>query len=501
MRIPHYLIKAPSGMYHFRRRMPVLLQAMLGRPTIKRSLQTRDVAVARDLALALWRAYDELHQHARMACMAGMTKETKLLLERLKKQGTHYRLVTKPDGTIEVEANGPEDHALAKEMVESIGDMRKEAIVQQWMREQGYSMDSPPPAAPAQNAPSPAPVPPPASPAPAPTSAPVAPQAVERIDRAIDGWLVDIASGTIPKTLVIKRLAITEFGKFFGMKRSVHDATRVEIGRWVSHLRAQELATPTIVNKLSYLKGFLEWCKGKGFIEFPRNDSPASGHVVYKAREKRLRKKHGFKAFNDAQLKLLFAAQNIKRLSSEARLGTWMGLYMGARVSEVGQLALVDFFDVDGIPCLRITNEGDGQSTKNDFSNRVIPVHPELIRMGLLKRVERLRKMGETRLFPKVGKGAINGSGDWLSKAFARYVGLTLPKPDTGKLGFHSFRKTVIQTLQAAGVAAELRAAYVGHELDDEHHSSYGMDAPKQQVLDAINKLDYPVKPDTDVFA
>ncbi|MGN6478774.1 DUF6538 domain-containing protein [Luteibacter sp.] len=499
MRIPHYLIKAPSGVYHFRRRMPVLLQAMLGRPAIKRSLFTRDIGVARDRALALWRAYDELHRQVRMVCMAGMTKETKLLLERLKKNGTHYRLVTRPDGTIEVEANGPEDHALAREMVESIGDMRKEAIVQQWMREQTFSMDSPPPAAPAQHVPSPAPIPRPAPVAPAPVA--VEPQAVERIDRAIDGWLADIASGTIPKTLVIKRLAITEFGKFFGMKRSVHDATRVEIGRWVSHLRAQELATPTIVNKLSYLKGFLEWSKGKGFIDFPRNDSPASGHVVYKAREKRLRKKHGLKAFNDAQLKLLFAPQNIKRLSSEARLGTWMGLYMGARVSEVGQLALVDFFNVDGIPCLRITNEGDGQSTKNDFSNRVIPVHPELIRLGLLKRVERLRKMGETRLFPKVGKGATNGSGDWLSKAFARHCGLVLPKPDTGKLGFHSFRKTVIQTLQAAGVAAELRAAYVGHELDDTHHSSYGMDAPKPQILDAIRKLDYPVTPDTDAFA
>lgn len=164
-------------------------------------------------------------------------------------------------------------------------------------------------------------------------------------------------------------------------------------------------------------KRVLEWAKGKDSIDFPRNDSPASGHVVYKAHEKRLRKKHGFKAFNDAQLKLLFASDSIKRLSAEARLSAWMGLYMRARVSEIEQLALVDFFDVDGIPCLRLTNEGDGQSTTNDFSNRTSPVHPELIRMGLLKGVERLRSMGEPRLFPKVGKGTINGSGDWLSKA------------------------------------------------------------------------------------
>lgn len=137
MRIPRYLFKAPSGVFLIRRRMPAALIPLLGRPVIKKSLLIRDVGVARDLALNLWRAYDEFHQHVRMMAMAGMTEETKLLLERLKKQGTHYRLITRPDGTIEVEASGPEDHALAKEMVESIGDMRKEAIVQAWIREQG----------------------------------------------------------------------------------------------------------------------------------------------------------------------------------------------------------------------------------------------------------------------------------------------------------------------------------------------------------------------------
>lgn len=88
-----------------------------------------------------------------------------------------------------------------------------------------------------------------------------------------------------------------------------------------------------------------------------------------------------------------------------------------------------------------------GQSTKNEVSNRVFPVHPQLIRMGLLKRIERLRKIGETRLFPKVDKVVVNGSGDWLSKAFGRHVKRVLPAPDVGKLGFHSFRKTVIQTM------------------------------------------------------
>lgn len=123
--------------------------------------------------------------------------------------------------------------------------------------------------------------------------------------------------------------------------------------------------------------------------------------------------------------------------------------------------------------------------------------------MGLLKRVGRLRAAGEKRLFPNAGRRAtksgvaLNGQGDWLSKAFGRHLSAALPRPETGKLGFHSFRKT----LQAQGVEAELRAAYVGHDLDDEHHNTYSDDVPKKHVLDAIQKLAYPVRPDTDAFA
>jgi integrase len=462
---------------------------------VKKSLVTRELGVARDLALRWWRAYDELHTNIRRLSMAGKTKDVQSLIERLKRTGQHYRLIHKPDGTIEVEVLGPEDHALAMDAVARIGDMTREPYIQQAVAESRTGKR----ASAAANS----------SLVPPPAAAPVARQVVpttshlpnKAIGKAIDEWETEIKSGTRPKTLVIKRMAVADFAKVFGSKRPVFEVTRVEIGAWVSELRARNLATPTIVNRLSYFKGSLEWCKGKGFIEFPRNDSPATGHVTYKTREKRMRKKHGYKAFNDAQLKLLFAPVPLGRLNKDARLGTWMGLYLGARVSEIGQLALDDFFDVEGIPCLRITDEGEGQSTKNHSSNRIIPVHPELIKLGLLKKVVRMRSMGETRLFPKVGKGAMNGAGDWLSKAFGRYVKLALPAPDVGKLGFHSFRKTVIQTLQAAGVQAELRAAYVGHELDDEHHASYSMDAPKHQVLDAIGRLDYPVAPETDAVA
>ncbi|UPG88341.1 site-specific integrase [Luteibacter aegosomaticola] len=504
MRIPHYLVRAPSGVFHFRRRVPAVVATLLKKHVVKKSLGTRELSVGRDLALHLWRAYDELHSVLKVMGMSGKKWDVDELAALLNRRGINYKLKVGADGSIELETKDAADHIEAMEAIDRIGDMRKEVMVQAWMRD-GWSPNAPTPTAPK-------PVSHPSAPIPQATPVSASPQAalpeaVMPLGKATTQWLADIKKDTVPKTLVSKRLALEDFARSVGESTPVHECTRVPIGAWVSELRARDLATPTIVNRLSYVRGFLAWAKGKGFIHFEAHSNPASGQASYGAREKRQRKKHGFRAYNDAQLKLLFAPDNLKKLNTDAQLGMWMGLFTGARVSEIGQLALSDFFDVDGIPCLRITDEGVGQSTKNEVSNRIIPVHPEFIRMGLLIRVERLRAAGERRLFPKSGRratkagAAINGQGDWLSKAFGRHLSAILPKPETGKLGFHSFRKTLIQHLQAHGIEAEVRAAYVGHDLDDEHHNTYSDDVPKQQVLDAIQKLDYPVKPDTDAFA
>ncbi|WP_281849310.1 hypothetical protein [Dyella sp. GSA-30] len=73
---------------------------------------------------------------------------------------------------------------------------------------------------------------------------------------------------------------------------------------------------------------------------------------------------------------------------------------------------------------------------KSEASIRTIPVHPALLELGLLHRVEALRMAGETRLFPKVKLGGVNGPGNWLSKAFSRHVEALVGKPEKGKFGF-----------------------------------------------------------------
>ncbi|WP_254845983.1 integrase [Xanthomonas axonopodis] len=106
--------------------------------------------------------------------------------------------------------------------------------------------------------------------------------------------------------------------------------------------------------------------------------------------------------------------------------------------------------------------------------------------MGFWEWTEELRAKGHDRLFPQAKADAKNGQGNWISKAFSRHVAEVGKNWSKAKRGFHSLRKTLIQELQGAGVTSELRAQIVGHELDDEHHTTYSREFTHQEKLTGL---------------
>ena len=329
-----------------------------------------------------------------------------------------------------------------------------------------------------------------APPPPAAVSASPAQPAASRetLGRAAERWSKTLDGITMPaKTRSIKRCAVRELVEIVGAGVTCGEITRADVGRWAETLRGRKLATPTICNKAGYIAGFFNWLKVSGIIS---GENPATGVVSYGIREKRGRRKSGFQAFTAAQVVALFAPEALAKLSSAARWGAVLGLYTGARVSEIAQAEVADFVERGGVLCLTITDEGEGQSLKNDGSRRVVPLHPDLLAMGLREQLDARRAAGEARFFPgHKSAAAINGPGQWLSKAWSYYLkaqGTTCPPP--GRLGFHSLRKTVTQMLQNAGVSAEVRAALLGHELDDEHHAAYSRGATVAEQYDALKK-------------
>ncbi|MBB3228783.1 integrase [Luteibacter sp. Sphag1AF] len=299
-----------------------------------------------------------------------------------RKTRDRYRVIRRPDGTVEIEANGEEDHGFAMDALDRIGPLDQESYYQDFMRAAQVASAASSSTPSASNIPSIA------------------------IGKAVVQWLAEIKSSTKTKTKTfkIKTTAVEGFARHYGEMNPLKDAQRIDVGNWVMALRSSKLETPTIVNKLSYLRGFFDWAKARGYYPaFAKDENPAAGQVIYGMREKRQRRALGFKPFSKEQVQALYDTKALEGgLSESARWGAWVGLYTGARVAEVGQVTLADFVEVDGIPCIRITDEAEGQSVKSDISVRTIPIHPALAKLGLLKRVESLRKAGESRLFPSV---------------------------------------------------------------------------------------------------
>ncbi|QWN26860.1 integrase [Xanthomonas phaseoli pv. phaseoli] len=450
------------------------MQTVMGCRLIKRTLQTKDLAQAHVRAVVLGAGYARLFAQLTDQRVSKISKsDADLLIARLTSAENLQELTLsrtrQPDGTVteQWQIDSPRDLKLYRQLMEL--EARGAATAQPRLPVAAFNtFGTSHQTTPARQ-----------------SSAP----AIETmtLGKARDAFLATLKGSTLPKTFTIKKTAVESLVSFLGSKAKVHAITRSDLARWYQDMREKGASTPTLTNKQSYIGGkggFFEWAMASG--HYPKGDNPASGHVSYSQREKRARKKLGFKAYDRAQIQALFAPEALAKLSESARWASLLGLYTGARASEVGQLLIKDVFEEDGIPCIRVSDEGEHQKVKTEVSLRTVPLHPELLEMGFLGWVGGKHKAGETRLFPAAKANAVNGQGNWITKAFSRHLAEVGKGWEPAKRGFHSLRKTFIQELQGAGVVSELRAQIVGHELDDEHHSTYSRDFTVREKLEGL---------------
>ncbi|MEA9859114.1 site-specific integrase [Xanthomonas campestris pv. raphani] len=476
MRIPHHLSRSSTGRWSFVQRVPIDLQTVMGCRLIKRTLQTKDLAQAHVRAVVLGAGYARLFAQLKDQRVDKLSKtDADLLIARLTSAENLQELTLnrtrQPDGAVteQWQIDSPKDLKLYRQLMEL------EAMAGAALQARAVPVAVPTMFGSTHTGPS------------RQSSAP----AIETmtLGKARDAFLATLKGSTLPKTYTIKKTAIEALVSFLGEKAKVHAINRSDLARWYQDMRERGASTPTLTNKQSYIGGrggFFEWAMASG--HYPRGDNPASGHVSYSQREKRARKKLGFKAYDRAQIQALFAPEALAKLSDSARWASLLGLYTGARASEVGQLLIRDVFEEDSIPCIRISDEGEHQKVKTEVSLRTVPLHPEILEMGFLDWIDGKRKAGETRLFPAAKATAVNGQGNWITKAFSRHLAEVGKDWAPAKRGFHSLRKTFIQELQGAGVVSELRAQIVGHELDDEHHATYSREFTIVEKLKGLAK-------------
>ena len=243
------------------------------------------------------------------------------------------------------------------------------------------------------------------------------------------------------------------------------------------------ISLETVRNVMGRVSSFFNWLVKQGY----REDNPFSGVAprrVHSARSER-------SPFTDDDLRLLFGTAIYKDKDYAHDWQYWLpllGLYTGARLEELCQLKGDDFKVSDGCHYIDIHGEGDTHNrVKTPSSVRKIPVHSELLKLGILDKVN-MRSRG-CFLFDL--RRVNTNLGHVPSKWFGGYkASLGLPK---GTKVFHSFRHTLRDKLTLSGVPNEHIRELLGHEQIGETFGRYGSSIPVSVLAESLEKLHFPL--------
>lgn len=200
--------------------------------------------------------------------------------------------------------------------------------------------------------------------------------------------------------------------------------------------------------------------------------------------------------FTGQDLKLLFESDRYKKGECKSGSDFWVpliGLFTGARMSEIIQLHTSDIREENGVWVFDI-NDDDDKQVKTLSGKRLVPIHSKLIEMGLLNYWKK-KSLNSSRLFPEEIRG-LDGKFGAFSKRFNNWKNkIGIVKLDKTRKDFHSFRHTFRTKLVEASVYEELIDDIVGHSSEKASTGKriYTHTQLVPQKKEAIEKLSYDI--------
>lgn len=234
----------------------------------------------------------------------------------------------------------------------------------------------------------------------------------------LDRWATE--RGVVPKGKDTHR-AVAEWFYVRTERKPVERITRQDVLAFKDKLLAEGQSVANTNMKLSRLRTLLGWAYQNDLA--PANVAAGiSVKVADSGKGKRL-------PFALDELQAIFAspvyANGERPKQGKGEAAYWLpllGLFTGARLEEIGQLRVSDvqrreYPDQDGkmlagwfLHITEATDErGHANRIKNAASERLVPLHPELERLGFVQYVEALKDQ-KGRVFPDLGSGLIGHS-------------------------------------------------------------------------------------------
>lgn len=208
------------------------------------------------------------------------------------------------------------------------------------------------------------------------------------------------------------------------------------------------------------------------------------------------------KPFTEADLKAVFSSpvysSGLRPIGGRGEAAYWLpliSLLTGARLNEIAQLRVNDIRQdpESGIWVVDIDTDGD-RSVKTVSSRRLVPLHSELIRLGLLRYREGLLSAGTkgtASIWPELYSADPKYRSTAWSKWFGRYLRETVGIEEPSKV-FHSFRHTFKRMGRNAGLTEEIHDALTGHVGNGSVGRDYGDGFGLTVLGEAVAKIDAP---------
>ena len=270
----------------------------------------------------------------------------------------------------------------------------------------------------------------------------------------------------------------------------------------------------TVRNYFNQINGFLKWTKTiyelpdwfDAVITTPKQDEDTrkSKNVFDKSDLNTI--------FNDpwyVEGNTKLAGKGNKKILDGAKF--WiplMALYSGARLEELCQLYIEDFKVIDDTKCFEITTvieDEDGnvkkvKDVKNKVSRRIVPIHDELLKLGLWEYVQELKTKGHTRLFEELERKKSSDKyshnfSKWFNRHLQDYLGIKGNAKDGAKV-FYSFRHTFINYCVQHSIEDKFFERVVGHKVSGNAftlgHYAKAM-SPKTLKAEVLDKMDFEI--------
>ncbi|WP_444460221.1 DUF6538 domain-containing protein [Rhodobacter capsulatus] len=301
------------------------------------------------------------------------------------------------------------------------------------------------------------------------------------------------------KALLVKYpIRATEVKDFKGMTIRQIVKANEKLGR-------PKLSDRTVNRYLSSLGAFCNWLVENGYLA----QNPVSRMALKKEKNSKTF------TFTSDQLNTLFKSPLFTGAQSDKE-GEWryisrpgkvlirdhrywvplIMLFSGARNGEIGQLATSDVRELHGHWIFHITTEGEqteqGKSVKTEGSMRVLPIHPELIRLGFLQYHAERVKAGDKQLFPGAKRNERGQMMAEFSREFGKYLTRIGLKNGRG-LSLYSFRHGATDALRRAGYLDSQFGFILGH-TEASMTGRYGQmpQGMLQQRVELVNSIAYP---------